>query len=131
MMSKIFKRNKNTRQRGTRTHGGGSKKKRRGGGNRGGRGRAGSHKHHYVKRIVEEDYHLGKKGFNSIRKPVKTINISELPDNNEINLTEMGYEKLLGKGSVKKAIIVKVNSCSKLAKEKIEKAGGKVISDGE
>ncbi len=121
------KRKKISRQRGYRTHGWGSKKKHRGGGNRGGRGHAGSHKHHYVKRIVEEGLHLGKKGFHSLKKPEKTINIADLPEKNEINLREMGYSRLLGRGHLNRAVIVHVKHCSKKARDRIEKAGGKVV----
>ncbi|MBI5347453.1 MAG: uL15 family ribosomal protein [Candidatus Aenigmarchaeota archaeon] len=124
---KLVKRKKNSRAKGKRTHGWGSKKKRRGGGSRGGSGHSGSDKHHYVKRVVEEQSHLGKKGFYSLKKHERTINICELPDRNEINLKEMGYEKLLGRGTIKKAVIVKAGKCSKKAMEKIEKAGGKVV----
>jgi large subunit ribosomal protein L15 len=45
-----------------------------------------------------------------------------------LDLTSLGYAKLLGSGKIKKAITVKVVSCSKSAAEKIKKAGGQVLA---
>src|SRR3989338_3046822 len=42
------------------------------------------------------------------------------------DLGRFGYNKLLGTGKISRAITVKVGTCSKKAKEKIEKAGGKI-----
>ena len=46
----------------------------------------------------------------------------------EINLRELGYDKLLGTGKVKQKLVVKADMFSASAKEKLEKAGGKLIS---
>jgi len=118
------------KMRGQRTHGWGSKKKHRGGGSRGGRGFAGGHKHKYIKILKYYPDHFGKRGFVSVKKKDKIININEMlkiANGDEINLTEMGYDKLLSKGKIDKPITVIVKKCSKKAKEKIEKAGGKII----
>jgi large subunit ribosomal protein L15 len=114
------------KRRGSRTHGYGSKKKHRGGGSRGGRGQAGSMKHHIVRSIKTRGIHLGKKGFRGRGKKLATINLYQLPNQDKINLKEMGYDKLLGKGTITKAVTI-TGLCSKIAKEKIEKAGGKVV----
>ena len=45
----------------------------------------------------------------------------------EIDLGKLGYEKLLGKGTISRAVTVKVDQASAQAKEKIEKAGGMVL----
>lgn len=126
-------RKKNVRMRGSKTHGYGSKKKHRGGGSRGGRGFAGSHKHKYSMILRHRPDHFGYKGFSSKKKKDVTINISDLnklmKDNiNEINLTELGYDKLLSRGELKRAVAVRVKKYSKKAKEKIEKAGGSIAA---
>ena len=97
------KRKKNTRQRGTHTHGWGSKKKHRGAGNRGGRGNAGSGKRGDGKKpsYWKDRSYYKNKGFTSLKTPLKTINIKQLSkiEETKINLTEMGYDKLLGTGT--------------------------------
>ena len=109
--------------RGSKTHGYGGKKKHRGKGSKGGRGRAGKHKHIKL--------HWGRRGFvrHGIRREKKIINVEDLNliESDEINLTEMGFEKLLGSGKVKRAIKVIVKEATPKAIEKIEEAGGEVI----
>ena len=132
------KRKKNSRQRGSKTHGWGAMKKHRGAGNRGGRGMAGSGKRaDQRKPSIIKDYgglenYFGRHGFKrpqSIITKIKTINVGDLKGSQkEINLHEQGYEKLLGKGAVSKSYTIKINSFSKKAKEKIEKSGGQIIS---
>ena len=111
-----------------RTHGYGSKKKHRGKGSKGGKGYAGSHKHKYSYIVKYEPNHFGFKGFISLKSKPKTINVGDLErfETTKINLSFLGYEKLLGKGNITKAFEIKVKSSSKRAKEKIESAGGKV-----
>ncbi len=142
-----FKRKKDTRQRGTHTHGCGSKKKRRGAGHRGGRGNAGSGKRGDAKKpsFWKDTKRYGKSGFTSkIDMDNETINIAELQTkidtlvkknkaqlNNgvySINLSLLKVDKLLGAGKVSKKFEIKVKYASKSAIEKIQKAGGKVIS---
>ncbi len=120
--------------RGSRTHGGGSRKKRRGSGNRGGYGNAGTGKRadHKKFTILKEHglAYFGKRGFKrkALTKKIKAINISQLPENPKLNLKELGFNKLLGKGSPKLKYQITVDSCSRKAKEKIEKAGGQVTT---
>ena len=115
----VHKRKKLIRQRGSKTHGWGAMKKHRGAGNRGGRGMAGSGKRAdqmktWIIKKYGLDNYFGKHGFN-IPKKIKqidnTINIKDLPNKDEINLTEMGYTKLLSKGNINKKIKVIVKSC--------------------
>lgn len=129
---------KMTKQRGYRTHGWGSQKKHRGGGSRGGKGRGGISKH---KRLMfrKKDENLGKRGFKSLqqrglKKIGKAINLRDLEklagDKKEINIMDHGYERVLGSGEIKKALKIKARHFSAKAKDKIAKAGGKVITDG-
>jgi large subunit ribosomal protein L15 len=46
-----------------------------------------------------------------------------------VDLTQLGYTKLLGSGIVTKKIEVKVESATPKAVEKIESVGGKVITE--
>ena len=86
---------------------------------------------------------LAKKGFSNypFRKEFQIINVGVLDnyfeDNSRIDIISL-YDlgiikdlntpiKLLGDGEVKQKYTVVVDACSKSAKEKIEKAGGKVV----
>ena len=128
----IKRKKKTTKFRGSRYHGGGTKKH-RGAGNRGGRGLAGSgkradHKKPTIIKLYGNDY-FGGHGFKRPArkiKIIKAINIANLPQQATINLQELGYHKLLGKGVPTMKHEITVASCSKKAKEKIEKAGGKI-----
>ena len=76
--------------------------------------------------------YFGKRRKKMEKKKVrmKKINLKDikLRKNKEINLK--GY-KVLGVGEVKAKLIIKADRFSKKAKEKIEKAGGQVISRAE
>nr|MDO8098017.1 uL15 family ribosomal protein [Candidatus Njordarchaeota archaeon] len=129
--------------RGSRTYGWGRVAQHRGSGQRGGFGKAGGHKHKWSKTVVEDIDYFGKKGFRPHRiiSQPKTINLDEMPKilkgvgkkgesaekNVKINVTDFGYEKVLGRGKIDKPIIVEAPSFSKTAKEKIEAARGKAI----
>ena len=139
-------RKKNTRQRGTHTHGWGSKKKHRGAGSRGGRGNAGSGKRGDAKKpsFWKDHKRYGKSGFTSkVRNKYKTINISELDTKIDnlvkqgkvelknniyiVDLANLKIGKLLGAGNTTKKFEIKVDMTSAKAIAKIEKAGGKII----
>ena len=132
-----FKRKKNVKFRGGSSHGWGAKKKHRGAGNRGGRGMAGSGKRADQKKISILKFkkgYFGKKGFKrpgSVVKTDKIINICDLKDhlNNKKDgfyLVELKGYKLLGKGQISKKFKNNYSKSSKLAEEKIKKAGGEV-----
>jgi len=117
-----------TKQRGSRSVGRGKAKRGRGRGSRMGRGsvkrgqRNIAHIHKY------EPERLPRKGFVSIHKQEKTINIRELQnltDKNEIDVTKFKYDKVLGAGKLTKPLTVIAKSFSEKAKSKIESAGGK------
>ncbi|NOX71787.1 MAG: 50S ribosomal protein L15 [Candidatus Micrarchaeota archaeon] len=122
------------KRRGKRTHGYGSHKKHRGGGSRGGRGLTGAKAHKFVKFLKEKPGHIGKYGFTSKSShEIKTINLSEIErlavkmKKKEINVVDLGYDKVLGKGGMKVAITIHSPAFSEIAKRKIESAGGKAI----
>lgn len=142
-MSK-FKRKKVERQRGSKTHGWGSKKKHRGAGNRGGTGMAGTgkragHKKQLILKIYGTSY-FGKRGFVSrFKKIIKAVNINyleklysqeKLKEQNgivNVNLKDLGYNKLLALGNPTRKYKITTEFFSKNAKEKIEKAGGTIV----
>ncbi|MCD6576361.1 MAG: uL15 family ribosomal protein [Nanoarchaeota archaeon] len=135
----IRHRKKSRKIRGRKT-GRGSGKRARGAGNRGGRGKAGINKragHRKTMLIKYPELSSREKGFKSVKQKhnfhPKAINVGDLDKlanklGNEIDLTKLGYGKLLGSGKVKNKITVKVNSFTETAKNKIESAGGKIIS---
>ncbi|OUV66415.1 MAG: hypothetical protein CBC89_04540 [Euryarchaeota archaeon TMED129] len=117
--------------RGSRYHGRG-KKAGRGAGKRGGRGNAGINKHRLLTRLKYMPRHWGMHGFNrhpSLRKVNISINLQELQDMTEddtVNLGELGYDKLLGKGKMNRAMNIVVAKASSRAISKVESAGGTV-----
>ena len=126
-------RTKTKKFRGSMTHGRG-KKAGRGAGLRGGKGNAGLIKHRWMYMMKNDPNHFGRHGFKrpqSILKEDKIINVGELeakfPDKKEINLTEQGYDKLLGGGQIKTKMKITVDSASEKAVEKIKEKGGAVI----
>ncbi len=90
----------------------------------------------------EPDY-FGKHGFTSRQSKVRNtnvINITKLDalvmqlsaeQEQTIDLTSLGYVKLLGTGRISKPVTVKVQSASKSATEKIQNAGGKILTAAE
>ena len=119
--------------------------KRRGTGHRGGRGKSGMGKRGEQK-ISSASSNLGKIGFVPIKKEYeKGINIGYIDENIQrflengvasmdgeyfvLDISKLGYEKLLSGGKITKKFIIKAKSFSKKAKEKIERAGGKIIGE--
>lgn len=141
------KRKKVVKYRGSKTHGGGAMKKRRGAGHRGGRGAAGSGKRADAKKpSIWKARYFGKFGFIS-RNPEQHINainikeieiklplwikeglVSEKDGCFEIDLSVLGYDKLLSTGTATKKLRIKTRYYSPKAEEKIKKAGGDIIS---
>ena len=119
-------RTKVDRLRGKRTHGHGNTKNARGSGCTGGKGRAGSTKHKFTKYYVD----FGQRITLKPKEKLKTITLEALSeiikDKKEINLKELGYDKILGKGKLLKPVIIKNAIVTAIAKEKIESVGGKI-----
>ncbi len=130
------------KKRGSRTCGKGSHKKHRGAGSRGGKGMAGTHKHKMTWVIKHDPRHFGRYGFKlppEVKSKVKTVNVGELEDLAKahgvkkgkkiiLDLASLGYDKVLGKGMVTKALVVKAQKFTEKALKKIESAGGKAES---
>jgi len=119
--------------RGRTSHGWGMKKKHRGGGSLGGRGYAGRHKHKYSYVTTKAPDWYGRKGFHSLKIKGRAINVGDLEKisngKTEIDLGALGYSKLLSRGQVSKPFNIKVGKFTERAKQKIEKAGGRIISN--
>lgn len=135
----VRKRSKNSRHRGSHTHGWGSKKKHRGSGNRGGAGNAGSGKRAQSNKPSNWSYrYFGKFERVSLRPEQPAINVGDLPSlvkrhnialaggSYAVDLGSLGIYRLIGKGSVRQAFVVTVRHASEQAQEKIVKAGGSV-----
>jgi large subunit ribosomal protein L15 len=119
--------------RGSRTQGYGRIGQHRDSGSKGHR-KVGRHKHLWSLIVTSEPNYFGKHGFTSpqsLHKNENTINLiklDQLAQTNEINLTELGFTKLLGTGKITKSLTVKVATYSKSAQEKVTAAGGKIIA---
>lgn len=141
------KRKKVVKYRGSHTHGGGAKKKRRGTGNKGGAGRAGTGKRAHCRKpcIWADPLYFGRHGF-KVQYKLEKINavnvdyISEKIDDfrakgiaseksgvYEIDLSKLGFNKLIGSGACSKRLLIKVKYASSNAVEKVKKAGGEVV----
>ena len=134
---------KSRRQRGSRYCGWGQIGQHRAAGSRGGVGGAGKHKHFWIRTILEEPEHFGHDTFNSFNPNLvqRWVNIRDLDavfakhgktDESGrvvLDLTSLGYDKLLGGGSINGAYTVKVAKVTESARSKIEAAGGEVITN--
>jgi large subunit ribosomal protein L15 len=132
---------KTRKNRGSRTQGFGRVGQHRDTGSHGYR-KAGRHKQLWSYVTTYEPDYFGKRGFTSpksLRQKTKTININKLDElsiqlatekegKRYIDLASLGYTKLLGTGQTAKSLIVNVQSASKTATEKIEKAGGQILT---
>ena len=124
--------------RGSRTQGYGRIGQHRDAGSKGNR-KVGRHKHLWSYVSTYEPGYFGKNGFTSpqsVHRIENTINLKKLDEiartsreeKPQINLTALGYTKLLGAGIVTKPLVIQVASYSKSAAEKIKEAGGEIIS---
>jgi large subunit ribosomal protein L15 len=129
------------KMRGSRTHGYGRIGQHRDAGSKGHR-KVGRHKHLWSYVVTHEPDYFGKHGFTSpqsLKRIEKVVNVAKLDEiailstekekgKTHVNLTSLGYTKLLGTGKITKPLIVTVPTCSKTAEEKINKAGGLVLT---
>ncbi len=131
------------KKRGTRTQGWGRVGQHRRTGSKG-RRNPGRHKALWSYVIKYEPDYFSKVGFTSpksLRYEAKIINVGTLDgiaaklstekqeDKTVVDLTALGYTKLLGTGKITKPLIIKVASCSKSATEKVKNAGGQVLME--
>lgn len=119
--------------RGNRTHGRGNTKNGRGKGSRKGTASAkgGRNFMHLVKKGKKE-----KKGFTSHQPGQTGINLRDIrklvkEDQEEIDITEHGYDKVLGGGNIDEPLKIKARDFSENAEEKIKQAEGEAIEKGE
>lgn len=146
----VNKRKKNSRHRGSWTHGWGEKKKHRGAGSRGGRGNAGTGKRADTNKpsIQTDDKYFGKFGFKRPHSIARIqsigINVATLESNLAsfvksgvatkkgtsyvVDLTKTKYTKLLGSGSISASVEVTVETASAQAIEKVKEAKGSVMT---
>jgi large subunit ribosomal protein L15 len=133
------KKRKIRKTRGSRTQGYGRIGQHRDAGSKGQR-KVGRHKHLWSYVSAYEPNYFGKHGFTSpqsLKCKEKTLNLEKLDELSHmfplekgklhVNLTELGYTKLLGTGKITRQLTVTVASCSKTAAEKISEAGGEVL----
>ena len=126
---------------------GGCSKNNRGAGHRGGKGLAGGHKHHWTWMVKYDPNHFGKYGFKRPQGSIyeyNPVNVDYLDEKCEelvskglatkekktivIDVTEIGYNKVLGKGRISTALTIKSPQFSKSALKKIEETGGEAIT---
>ena len=134
-MIKTKKRKKSERQHGQNTYGHGSRKKWRSSGEKGGHGMSGTgkradHKKSLIINLYGNKY-FGKQGITSKgtrRKKLFAINLKKIiekfPGKTNIELKKY---KILGDGELKTKLTITARAFTKSAKEKSEKAGGKII----
>jgi len=105
-------------------------------GAKGGYGKAGLHKHKWSWVVKYQPDYFGSHGFYNptVSRAEKWLNVGQLEEiavkhaaDGNLDLHSLGYDKLLGEGEIKVPLTVRVARYSQRAKEKVEKAGGKVI----
>lgn len=120
----------------------------RGGGTKGGRGMSGwrKKKHKYLEIIKKYPEILeDKKGFTSpnYNKEIRVINLGDIEeifdklllegkiktegDYYVLDLNELGYDKLLGRGNISRKMKIFVKNANKGAIEKVKALGGEII----
>lgn len=136
-MPRRMKSSKKRKYAGNRSFGGGNAKNRRGKGNRGGVGRAGFHKHNWLRTIKRGEINKrtrGEQGFYHQQKRLREITIEELQRKAEkgelkqeggFYVVEAPNAKILSNGRLSAKFSVTAKAFSVKAKEKIEAAGGK------
>ena len=134
------------KMRASRTCGYGTQGQHRKGGQRGGRGNTGGKKHKWTWIVKNDPKYFGKFGFKrppKLQKKNKIINVGDLNDkiaelleNNiakkednliSLNLSEIGYDKVLGTGKINYPLKIKAKNFSKDAIKKINDAGGEIF----
>ncbi len=130
--------------RGQRSAGYGFTKGHRAAGQRGGKGKAGSSKHHYQKVMAEDPHYFGKWGFKRPQKllqNVDAVNIGEIDEAADrlvakglatmtgkrynIDVSKLGIDRILGSGRVSRKLnLTGVKSITSRAREKLTGAGG-------
>lgn len=123
----LKKRTKVSRMHGSHTHGRGFKKKARGSGHRGGVGMAGTGKRADQKKTLilnlpEKYFGKSKAWRKKLPVRLKVINLDSIKENK----TDYKGYKILSRGSPLPGLKIKATAASKLAIEKVRKAGGQI-----
>ncbi len=125
--------------RGSRTQGYGRIGQHRDAGSKGYRKR-GRHKNLWSYVTTYEPDYFNKTGFTSpqsLHRKVNVLNLKQLEQiaeavgQTQLDLTAMGFTKLLGAGKITRSLTVTIPSASKSAAEKIVGASGKLITEQE
>ena len=132
---------KTRKLRGSRTHGWGQVGQHRASGHKGGLGVTGQLKHHFSSMLKYDPDHYGH---NSTHPPhpnitKKWISVRDLDDvfaksgqqegeKKVLDLTKLGYDKLLGGGKLANAYTIKVDKYTTTAEQKVKQAGGEVLT---
>lgn len=142
----VNRRKKVHKYRAHSNHGGGARKKRRGHGSRGGTGRAGTGKRAGTKKMGmppqlgafgflprrdKKDIHAVNVGYFTLQTVLRLLEekkISREQATYIVDLSALGYQKLIGAGSTALKLKISVEKCSAHAREKIEAAGGIVVT---
>jgi len=130
---------KTRKYRGSRHCGWGQIGQHRASGHKGGLGQSGLHKHHFIRMLLTDPKHFGHDSThpphpNLVRKWASVRDLDDIfakfgkqeGGKKLIDLTEIGYDKLLGGGQTKNAYVVKVEKFSASAEEKVKQSGGEV-----
>jgi large subunit ribosomal protein L15 len=132
--------------RGQRSAGYGFTKGHRASGQRGGKGMAGSKKHHYIKVMQENPRYFGKWGFKRPQKLIDNqvvLNIGEIDEAADrlvergiatmtgkrynIDVSKLGIDRILGSGKVtRKLNLTGVKAITARAREKVTGNGGTI-----
>ena len=130
---------KTRKYRGSRHCGWGQIGQHRASGHKGGLGQSGVHKHHFIRMLMTDPKHFGHDSThpphpNLVRKWASVRDLDDIfakfgkqeGGKKLIDLTELGYDKLLGGGQTENAYVVKVEKFSASAEEKVKQSGGEV-----
>lgn len=130
---------KTRKYRGSRHCGWGQIGQHRASGHKGGLGQSGLHKHHFIRMLMTDPKHFGHDSThpphpNLVRKWASIRDLDDIfakfgkqeGGKKLIDLTELGYDKLLGGGQTENAYVVKVEKFSASAEEKVKQSGGEV-----
>lgn len=132
---------KTRKYRGSRTHGWGQIGQHRSTGHKGGQGQSGQLKHHFSSMLKYDPDHFGHDSMHPPKQKVihKWINVRDLDHvssklhlkNDILDLSSLGYDKLLGGGSTKRKYTIKIKNFTKNAENKIKQAEGIVLSNND
>ncbi len=132
--------------RGQRSAGFGFTKGHRAAGQRGGKGKAGSEKHHKIKIVTENPRYFGKWGFKRPQKLIdnpSALNVGTIDEAADqlveqglaikagkkytIDMSKLGIDRILGSGQVTRQLnLTGVTAITSRAREKITGAGGSI-----